>query len=238
MYLFLFILGSIFGSFITLVVDRRISEESIVLPRSHCEFCGHSLGVFELIPIISFILLKGRCRCCGKRLSFTYPLVEILSGLLLILTFRVSSSLYQFVVLSIGMYLGLIIGMIDLKTMEIFSYHVYILLVFGIFYRYNFIGFDRGFISFLIIFTLSYLLLYILFKEALGDGDFYYYISLALFLKSSYLLYFVLFSIWIGAFFGFVLAVKRGTTKLRMAFCPYIFLSFVLILWLVNFGVI
>lgn len=238
MYLFLFILGSIFGSFIILVVDRIIKRESIVLPRSHCEYCGKTLKVFDLIPVLSFLFLRGRCRYCGKKLSIIYPLVEILSGLLLILAFRVSFNIYQFIFLSIAIYLALIISIIDLKTMEIFSYQVYLLLALGIIYRYNFLDFDRGFISFLIIFSLSYLLLYVLFKDALGDGDFYYYIGLSLFLKSSYLLYFLLFSIWIGAIFGLILAIKYKTTKLRMAFCPYIFLSFILILCLLNLGVI
>lgn len=238
MYLFLFILGTILGSFNNLVVYRRIMGQSIVSPRSHCEYCDHNLGVFDLIPVLSFLLLQGRCRYCGKKLSIIYPLFEILSGLLLILAFRVSLNIYQFILLSISIYLALIISTIDLKTMEIFSYQVYSLLTLGIIYRYNFLGFDRGFMSFLIIFTLSYLLLYILFKEALGDGDFYYYIGLALFLKSSYILYYILFSIWLGALFGLVLAIKYRTAKLKMAFCPYIFLSFVLILCLVNLGVI
>lgn len=87
-YLFLFILGLCLGSFIN-VLALRYQPEKIFLGglsgRSYCPHCKKTLRWRELIPIISFILQKGRCRSCKQRLSFQYPVVEVLSGLILVL---------------------------------------------------------------------------------------------------------------------------------------------------------
>lgn len=238
MYIFLFILGSIFASFLTLVIDRRIKGESIVFPRSHCEHCGHPLHACDLVPIFSFLFLKGRCNYCKKRLPYYYPLMEILGGFFLILTFNISLNLLEFIILSLSIYLGLIIAIMDLRTMEVLSYHLYLLLGLGLLYRYIFLNFDRGFLIFFLVLTIIFLAIYFIFKDSLGNGDLYYYIGLGLFIENSYLLYFVLFSIWLGGIFGLYLAIKNKTTKLLMGFCPYIFLSFIIILILENFGVV
>ncbi|MDD7306393.1 MAG: prepilin peptidase [Peptoniphilaceae bacterium] len=238
MYTFIFILGTIFGSFINLLIVRTMRGESIVSPRSHCDYCNHSLKALDLIPILSFAFLKGRCRYCGKKISISNPLLEILCGLFLIVSFVASRDLYEFVLLSLGLYTGLVIAIIDLKTMEYYSSQVYFLLGLGFLYRYIFVRFDLKFIKFFLIFSLAYLFLYKIFKDGLGDGDYFYYLGLSLFLESSYLLYFVLFSIWLGAIFGIFLGIRKKTLKIKMAFCPYIFLSFILILLISKDGVI
>jgi leader peptidase (prepilin peptidase)/N-methyltransferase len=229
MNLLIFILGTIFGSFLGLVVDRRIKGESIVSPRSHCEACGKTLTALNLVPIFSFTFSKGRCRHCGTRLSLFYPLVEIIAGALLVLNFKLTSSILEFILLSAASFLALVIALIDLRTMEYFSYQVYILLGLGLLYRAVFLGFDKIYGRFFLIFSLVYLILYLGFKDSLGDGDYYYYLGLSLFLRSSSLLYFILISIWLGAIGGIFKAIRHKTTKLRMAFCPYIFLSFIIL---------
>lgn len=91
---FLFVLGLVGGSFINLVVDRTPREESIFTPRSFCDFCQHPLRIGDLIPIISFLILKGKCRYCGVTLSWRMPLVELLLGFLFVLTGLVSPSAF------------------------------------------------------------------------------------------------------------------------------------------------
>ncbi len=75
------ILGLVLGSFYNVCIHRYISEESIVKPRSKCPKCGHQLSWWENIPLLSYILLMGRCRGCKKPISPRYPLVELISGL-------------------------------------------------------------------------------------------------------------------------------------------------------------
>jgi leader peptidase (prepilin peptidase)/N-methyltransferase len=81
------IVGALIGSFLNVCIWRIPREESIVFPSSHCPGCSHPIRFFDNIPVISFILLKGRCRDCGEPISLRYPLVEILTAALAILLF-------------------------------------------------------------------------------------------------------------------------------------------------------
>lgn len=82
LYLLLTFIGGIFiGSFLNLVADRVVNGGSILFGRSQCDNCKHLLGPKDLIPLLSFINTKGKCRYCGIKLSFYYPLSEILTGL-------------------------------------------------------------------------------------------------------------------------------------------------------------
>lgn len=76
-----FIFGSLVGSFLNVVIWRLPREEKIS-GRSKCVHCGHKLAAWELIPILSFAALRGRCRRCKKKISWRYPVIEIVSGLL------------------------------------------------------------------------------------------------------------------------------------------------------------
>jgi len=86
-YIMFFIVGTIFGSFYNLVASRIPRGESISSPRSHCEKCNHSLSWYELIPIVSFIIQKGKCKNCHEKLSLFYPLTEIFTGLLFFVSY-------------------------------------------------------------------------------------------------------------------------------------------------------
>lgn len=77
-----FILGMVFGSFFGVVGSRLPEGGSIVKPRSHCPYCKHVLKWYELIPVFSYIIQKGKCKNCKKNISIFYPLIEIITGLL------------------------------------------------------------------------------------------------------------------------------------------------------------
>lgn len=79
---FVFLYGLCMGSFLTVVAMRLPRGQSIWHGRSHCERCKRVLGVMDLIPVISFLLIGGKCRTCRTRLSVIYPLSELLTGLL------------------------------------------------------------------------------------------------------------------------------------------------------------
>jgi len=84
-WFFFFLLGLAVGSFLNSVIYRLDKKESIVKARSRCPHCQKVLSWFELIPLMSFIFQKGRCRHCGKSISLQYPLVELATGLLFVL---------------------------------------------------------------------------------------------------------------------------------------------------------
>lgn len=75
------ILGLVFGSFLNALAYRQVHGGSILRGRSACPQCGHMLSAFDLIPLVSWLLLKGRCRYCGARVSMRYPLTEALAAL-------------------------------------------------------------------------------------------------------------------------------------------------------------
>jgi len=91
MVVFFFIFGLTIGSFLNSVIYRLDIGESLIKARSHCPYCKKPLSWFELIPLMSFILQKGRCRHCKKTISLQYPLVELAAGLLFVLIFNFSA---------------------------------------------------------------------------------------------------------------------------------------------------
>jgi leader peptidase (prepilin peptidase)/N-methyltransferase len=76
-----FVLGAVVGSFLNVVLWRVPRHESIVSPPSHCPECGTPLQPRDLIPIVSWAALRGRCRMCHTSISIRYPLVELATGL-------------------------------------------------------------------------------------------------------------------------------------------------------------
>ena len=82
---FVFILGTATGSFINVVVDRLIHNKSL-MGRSHCDHCKKTLEWFELVPLLSYVFLRGECRRCHMKLSIEHPLVEFTTGLIYVAT--------------------------------------------------------------------------------------------------------------------------------------------------------
>jgi len=80
--IFLFLGGLIVGSFLTVVAHRLPRGESIVGGRSHCPACGAQIAAYDNVPVLSWLALRGRARCCGAPISPRYPLTELLTGLL------------------------------------------------------------------------------------------------------------------------------------------------------------
>ncbi len=85
MLIIVFFIGSAVGSFLNVVVDRGNNKETFLAGRSHCEYCKKHLQIADLIPVLSFIFLRGKCRYCKKKLSFYYPLVEIITGIMFVI---------------------------------------------------------------------------------------------------------------------------------------------------------
>ncbi len=81
------LLGLAVGSFLNVCIWRLPREESIIRPGSHCPVCSTALGARDLVPVLSWIFLRGKCRFCGAKISLRYPAVELLTGVLFIWCF-------------------------------------------------------------------------------------------------------------------------------------------------------
>lgn len=81
-YAFWFIIGLCLGSFANVCIWRIPAGQSVIFPSSRCPECGHAIRWYDNMPLVSFILLKGRCRYCAKHISFRYPVIELLVAVL------------------------------------------------------------------------------------------------------------------------------------------------------------
>ena len=79
--LYAFIIGACIGSFLNVCIVRWPQERSVLRPRSRCPKCGHQLAWFENVPVVSWLALRARCRCCDERISMMYPTIELLVGI-------------------------------------------------------------------------------------------------------------------------------------------------------------
>lgn len=82
------LLGAMAGSFANVAIYRLPRRESLFTPRSRCPHCGHLIRARDNIPVLSFLFLRGRCRDCGSPISWRYPLVEVMTALLFLATWR------------------------------------------------------------------------------------------------------------------------------------------------------
>lgn len=120
--LFIFLVGLILGSFLNVVIFRLPQGKSLIFPASYCPKCETPLKWYHNIPLLSFLFLRGRCAYCKARISFHYPLVEFLSGLLLVLFYIKFKPLYGILVFSFLAFFGLnllCLSFIDLFHKEI-----------------------------------------------------------------------------------------------------------------------
>jgi leader peptidase (prepilin peptidase) / N-methyltransferase len=85
---FAFIFGALVGSFLNVCVARWPRDLSVMRPRSRCPYCGHQLSWFENIPLVSWLALRARCRCCDEPISIQYPIVELMVALLWMAAFN------------------------------------------------------------------------------------------------------------------------------------------------------
>lgn len=178
MLYFIFIIGAIFGSFYGVVGTRLPEERSIVKPGSHCEKCGHVLKWYENIPILSYILLGGLCKKCKEPIGSIYFLMELLSGALFALCYKVFGLTPNFFLAVIVASLVIIIFVSDSKYMIINDSPLVVsaILIFLIkWYDVGIINALMSLVTGLVIFGVAYLLRlfgYLAFKqEALGGGD-------------------------------------------------------------------
>ena len=101
-----FILGTLMGSFFTVVGSRLPRREDFIKSRSHCDNCGHELSLLDMIPMISYLILHGKCRYCGTKISPRYMVVELLTMGLWLLTYyyfghyNISICIVTFIVIS------------------------------------------------------------------------------------------------------------------------------------------
>jgi leader peptidase (prepilin peptidase)/N-methyltransferase len=225
--------GMVLGSFLNVCIVRLPAKESIVRPASHCPKCGGKIPVWDNIPVLSYIMLKGRCRFCKAPISPQYPLVEILTALLFALVFsRYGMSVYTLFAFAFTAIL-IVVTFIDLKHKiipNILNYLGIILAGIGLVFSFLPISPVTGAIGFLLgggFFYLAAVISPLLFKkEGMGGGDIKLIAFIGLFLGWRK----VLLTIFLGSFIGAVLGIGMIAAGIRekkdlIPFGPYLSLA-------------
>lgn len=173
-----FVYGTVFGSFLNVVGYRLPKNLSLIRPGSFCPKCNHTLKWYELIPIVSFLIQKGKCRNCQSEISLFYPMMEALTGILFVISYLVFGFAVEFIIACLIAAFLVIVIVSDMNYLVIpdettifFSLVIVII---------NFIteGVKTGFMSLFIGLSL-FLIMYIIMlfgnkvfhKESMGGGD-------------------------------------------------------------------
>ncbi len=232
MIILYFLLGSIIASFMNVVIDRLPRHISFIKGRSYCPYCHHTLHALDLIPIISFLLLKGRCRYCHLKIHFFYPLYELVGGI----TFLIFYYFYGFTLYSVLLFIlfevFLVISIIDIKTMIIPDILVITIFVISLFLMpYHYVLFMDRFIGFLI--GLSFCIMNIIKKDSFGGGDIKLITVLGFMLGYQHLLLGLFITFILAGFYALVLVIKQhDNLHAYIPFAPFICIgSFISLLY-------
>ncbi|MEX2028330.1 MAG: prepilin peptidase [Candidatus Curtissbacteria bacterium] len=201
-FLLLFVLGASAGSFLNVVIDRLPSRLTLS-GRSRCDWCGETLGIRDLIPILSFFVLGRRCRRCKKPISWQYPIVEVLTGTLFVLTFwrmvaNGNFNLAYFVYILFVSCILVVVAAVDFKFSLIPTSAVFAASLVSLFFNYfsrnsgDFVGFTIGAFALAAFFGL---IVFLTRGRGMGEGD-----------------------IVLGFLMGMVLGIRDGTLAVFLAF--------------------
>ncbi len=227
--LFAFIFGAAIGSFLNVCIFRLPAEKSIIKPASQCPACHHPIRYLDNIPMISFLLLGGKCRDCGAKISWRYPLVELITALLslaLFLKFGLSLNFFIFFIFTAVL---IVIAFIDLDHQIIPD----VLTLPGIplfFLAAVFlvkVPWHEALIGLLIgggvLMTIAVVYEFITKREGMGGGDIKLLAMIGGFLGWQSLIFVLLFSSFTGAIFGIIaMIIKKQDTKYAVPFGPFL----------------
>lgn len=119
------LLGLVTGSFLNVCIDRLPGGKSLAYPPSHCDACQHRLGILDLLPVASYLWLRGKCRYCGSRIPVRVPLVELATGAALVFLLWHFGLSWRFALVSVYTCLLLVLTVIDLEKGLILNVIVY-----------------------------------------------------------------------------------------------------------------
>lgn len=119
LFIIIFVYGIVLGSFMNVLIYRIPLKENIATNRSHCMRCGRQIKWYDLIPLASYIILRGKCRYCGEKISFQYPLVEAINGIGYVVIFAVNGFNLLSILFCLMYSVLIVISVIDWRTYEI-----------------------------------------------------------------------------------------------------------------------
>ena len=238
MFIFIFILGTIIGSFLNVCIYRIPRGESIAYPSSHCPKCSTPLQWYDLVPILSYILQRGKCRYCRETISLQYPMVEFLNGILYFILYYKFGLTMDFVFYAIIFSILIVISFIDLHHQIIPDSLNILILIIAIIYKtlqFTLYGVSLNLIKSLlglIIPSIVFLLIIIISKGGMGGGDMKLIGVLGFILGLKKIALTMFLSFIFGAIISiFLLLFKIKGRKDPIPFGPFISLAFITVVF-------
>ncbi len=231
LYIGFFVFGLVIGSFLEVVIYRVPRKISIIKPGSYCPNCNGKIALYDNIPLISYIILKGRCRNCKARISYKTFIVEILTGLLFVLN-------YFFFGLSIQTIIGILfssvliaVSFIDIDLRIIPNVIVIPFTVVGLALNIYLnplkwwmpLAFSAGAFTFMLIINLIY-------PKGMGMGDVKLSLMVGAFLVKSVIAGLFL-GFLVGAIFGVAVIIKKRKMRQTIPFGPFISIGSIIALF-------
>ena len=235
------LLGLVMGSFINCAAWRITHGESVFKGRSHCAACHHPLGISDLVPVFSWLFLGGKCRYCGEKIAFRYPLSELVTASLFVsavLKFDISINALMFCILAVIL-MGLSLTDIDDGIIPdrfiiagIVNFLVFTFVLPGDILSSLLRGLIGGLSISVPLFFLVLIADRILKRESMGGGDIKLLFMLGLYFNWMYSLMAIIFACIIGLIFALVLNIFRrdGEASDTFPFGPSICLAYWLVL--------
>lgn len=236
--IYVFVIGLIIGSFLNVCIYRIPKEESISYPPSHCGACGSRLSPLDLVPLLSYIFLKGRCRYCGEKISMQYPVIELANGIIFAALYVMYGLTVTFAANCFFVSLLLVIAVIDYKTQDIYFNTIVTGIIGGVIFLvycllYNLpvmdkvIGAGVGYGVIALIILIS--------KGGMGWGDAEIALLCGLFAGMKLTVLTLFLSFIIGAAAAVILVLTKGKKRTdAIPFGPYIAIASVISLLIGN----
>ena len=230
------VLGAVIGSFVNVVSVREAKGEDFVHGRSYCPHCQHSLHALDLVPILSYLFLRGKCRYCKQSISIRYFLVEMIFSILfcLVAYFKHPTEIVGYFLCTICM----LIALMDVDSYEIDLRLLLVLTMVGFSIRIDAV---EGAILSMVAGLILYITVYgvgkwIWQEEVFGMGDVYFLAALGPYFSTSQILFIGLFSFVIGGgvVIGCMILSKRNQLYAKIPFAPFISIS---ALWTYLFSI-
>ncbi len=242
LYFLIFILGASLASFILVCIERGNKDKFFSLKnKSICQNCLRKLNFFELVPVFSYLLLKGKCKTCKTKIPAKLFIGEITLGVWFLVSYFYFQPTSIFVLILCWIFgsVFFLLSLEDFENMEVSIKFLYFLLFIA--FIVNILN-AKDFLDFLVpvLITLPFWLISFLKKDWLGEADPYIFTSVGLFFGTQFLISTILYSVWFGAAYGiFHLAFinKKFEHGVQIPFVPIIFFSTLFVL-IFNYHII
>ena len=230
-FIVIFLYGIVIGSFLNVCIYRIPNKENIVTTRSHCMSCGHQLKWFELLPLISFVVQKGKCRECGAKLSVQYPLIEGLNGVLYVITFYINGLTIDSLLYCLLISALLALSVIDERTHEIpIGFNIFILCLGIIMTVLHYDDWLSHVIGFFAVSVFIEIIIIVTRGRGMGGGDMKLMATAGLMLGWKEIILAFILGCILGAIIH-VLRMKVKGAERVLAFGPYLSLGILISVW-------